>query len=542
MTAAELAELEGYLTDAERAELDALVAADLEQHLWYPLPGPQTTAFNNRADIIGFGGAAGGGKTDLACGKALEQHLKVMIMRREGTQLQGVLDRLTSLVGSRQGYNGQDRIWRDAGPRSVQIEFGSVPNLGDENKYQGRDHDLLVFDEAANFLEAQVRFLLGWVRSATAGVHSQALLTFNPPTNAEGRWVIDFFGPWLNKKHELYPAIPGQPLYAAMLPAANGTSKDVWTHNGEPLTGAPFVMVDGELVFDFDPADYKVEDIVYPRSRTFIPSRISDNPHLVGTGYMSQLQALPEPLRSQMLYGDFQAGVEDDVWQVIPTAWVERAQKLWREMPRRGEMLSLGCDVARGGKDNTVICTRHKTPETEHWYDKLQVTPGTGTPNGPMAAGLVVGASRDRTPQHIDVIGVGASVYDSLITADQPAIAVNVSERAPGTDLSGQLTFMNQRSWLWWRFRELLDPLNNHAVMLPPDQDLLAELCAPKWKLSGKEIQVESREDVVKRVGRSPDRATAVILASIETPKLHLLDRSAHNEAVLNYDPMRSMR
>jgi len=387
-----------------------------------------------------------------------------------------------------------------------------------------------------------LRFLLGWVRSATAGVHSQALLTFNPPTSAEGRWIIDFFGPWLNKKHPLYPAQPGQLLYAAMLPSANGTSKDVWTHNGQPLTGDPFVMVNGEMVFDFDPADYDVVDIIRPRSRTFIPSRISDNPHLVGTGYMSQLQALPEPLRSQMLYGDFQAGVEDDVWQVIPTAWVERAQKLWRPMARRGEMLSLGCDVARGGKDNTVIGTRHKTPDTEHWYDELQVTPGTGTPNGPMAAGLVVAASRDRTPQHIDVIGVGASVYDSLITADQPAIAVNVSERAMGTDLSGQLTFMNQRSWLWWRFRELLDPLNKHAVMLPPDQDLLAELCAPKWKLSGKEIQVESREDVVKRVGRSPDRATAVILASIDTPKLHLLDRSALNRSVLDYDPVHSMR
>ena len=35
---------------------------------------------------------------------------------------------------------------------------------------------------------------------------------------------------------------------------------------------------------------------------------------------MATLQSLPEPLRSQMLYGDFNAGTEDDSMQVIPTA------------------------------------------------------------------------------------------------------------------------------------------------------------------------------------------------------------------------------
>jgi hypothetical protein len=69
-------------------------------------------------------------------------------------------------------------------------------------------------------------------------------------------------------------------------------------------------------------------------SRTFIPSRVSDNPYLMGTGYMTQLQSLPEPLRSQMLYGDFKAGVQDDPWQVIPTAWVEAAMRAGSALPR----------------------------------------------------------------------------------------------------------------------------------------------------------------------------------------------------------------
>ena len=149
-----------YLTPEERAELDKLLTSD--PVLWRPLPGPQRIAYESVADIIGYGGAAGGGKTDLACGKAITQHQKVLVLRREATQLTGIIDRFTELLGSRNGYNGQDRIWRLPGK---QIEFGSTPNLDDWNKYQGRPHDLLVFDEAANFLESQVRALLGWLRS-----------------------------------------------------------------------------------------------------------------------------------------------------------------------------------------------------------------------------------------------------------------------------------------------------------------------------------------------------------------------------------------
>ena len=144
-----------FLTAQEREEVDAILQADIVP--WRPLPGPQTQAYLSDADIIGYGGAAGGGKTDLACGKALTQHRKTMILRREATQLSGILDRLTELLHGREGYNGQDRIWRLG---DKQIEFGSVPNVGDEMKYQGRPHDLLLFDEAANFLEASVRFLL----------------------------------------------------------------------------------------------------------------------------------------------------------------------------------------------------------------------------------------------------------------------------------------------------------------------------------------------------------------------------------------------
>lgn len=537
MTPNEARDLERYLTPAEREELNELIAADLAEHRWRPLPGPQSVAYESQADVIGFGGAAGGGKTDLAVGLATTQHHRTQVFRREGPQLKGIIDRLAEILGSRQQINGNPPVYRDE-VEDRQIEFNSMPNLGDETKYQGRPKDLLVIDEAANFLEQQVRFVKGWVRTTRPGQRTRTLLTFNPPTSAEGRWVISFFAPWLDKKHALYPTDPGALRYVYVDPV---TGNDVWVEDNDPR---PFVLRGQQRVYDFNPLAHRPEEIVRPESRTFIPSRITDNPFLVSTGYMAQLQALPEPLRSQMLLGDFQAGIEDDPWQVIPTRWVEIAQERWVERVRKGELMSLGVDVARGGKDNTVLAKRYKTPDTEHWYDRLQLYPGAETPSGRVVAGLVIAEHRDHAPIHLDVIGVGASPYDILSDAGQPVYGVNVSEKATSADKSGRLGFFNLRSQLWWQMREDLDPDAENGICLPPDPDLLKELCAPRWEMSGLTIKVESREDIVKRVGRSPDRASALVLARMETPKvpqLRYLDREAASNSALDYDPYRNM-
>lgn len=522
----EIRELLPLLTPAERAEVARLLR-QLDRP-WFPLPGPQTLAYESRADIIGYGGAAGGGKTDLACGKTITRHQRVMILRRVGTELTAIIDRFTELLGNKDGYNGQDKIWRtrrfDA--RNLQIEFGAVPNLGDEKKYQGRPHDLLVFDEAANFLELQVRFLLGWLRSVDHSQVCQALLCFNPPTSAEGRWIIDFFAPWLDRKYP-NPALPGELRWAAMVPGENGVSRDVWVDGPEP-----FVLADGLPCYDFDPDDFAPTEIISPRSRTFIPSRVTDNPHLYGTGYMSQLQALPEPLRSQMLNGDFHAGMEDDPWQVIPTAWVEAAQARWVKLCPLPVMDSMGVDVARGGRDNTILARRHGM-----WFDEPLVYPGASTPDGPKVAGLVIAALRDLAPIHVDVIGVGSSPYDFLMQARQQAIGVNVAEGSTAFDKSGRLGFTNLRSELWWKMREALDPTNNTGIALPPSTQLLTELCAPTWKLQGPLIRVESREEIIARIGKSPDFASAYILALMDTPRMAALDGRTLGKPKRDYDP-----
>ena len=478
-----------FLTPEERAEVDKILAQDVA--LWRPLPGPQSDAFNSRAQITGYGGAAGGGKTDLACGLAVTQHQRTMILRREATQLTGIIDRLADLLKSRDGYNGQERIWRLKGR---QIEFGSVPNVGDETKYQGRPHDLLIFDEAANFLEYQVRFLLGWLRTTDPKQRCRALLTFNPPTTAEGRWLIPFFGPWLDDKHP-NPAKPGEIRWFATI-----KGKDEEVESGEPI--------------------YSEGEKITPTSRTFIPSRISDNPFLVNTGYMATLQSLPEPLRSQMLKGDFLAGVEDDPWQVIPTAWVDASMARWEPRYSKGRMDSMGSDVARGGRDSHVIARRHG-----NWFDELIDHPGITTPDGPTAMGQIIQARRDLAPVHIDIIGWGSSPYDFLIQNGVQAIGVNNSAKSYARTKEGSLSFANLRAEYWWQMRESLDPQGLDPVILPPDNQLRADLCAPRWKMTTSGILIESKDDVKKRIGRSPDRGDAACLANHATAPISLYDQ-----------------
>lgn len=495
-----------YLTEDERREINDILARD--DVLWRPLPGPQYMAYTSTADVVGFGGAAGGGKSDVMIGKAIMQHTYSQLFRREYTQMKGIVQRMTEIMGGRDGYNGQDKVWRIPGTRK-QIEFGSVPNLGDETNYQGRPKDLLGIDEAANFLRQQVEFLKGWVRTTIPGQACQTLMTFNPPTNAEGRWVIDYFAPWLDDSHPI-PAVPGELRWFATIDGkeVEMAGPEVFIHGNETIT---------------------------PESRTFIPSRISDNPFLVNTGYIRTLQAMPEPLRSQMLYGDFKAGMEDDPWQVIPTAWVEMAMARWRPKEVKPPMDSLGVDIARGGKDKTVLARRHG-----FWFDEALEIEGAQTNTGSKVAAFVIQHMRNRCPIHLDVIGVGASPYDFLMEARQQVIGVNVSEAATGRDKSGRLEFKNLRSQLVWRFREMLDPEANNAVALPNDRQLLAELCAYTWKVQGHTILVESREDIVKRVGRSPDKASAYILAALDTPQHDPLAtrRASHERST--YDPFAS--
>lgn len=525
--ASDVEELLPFLTEAEKRELLDLLAQD--HRLFKPQPGPQLDALDNTADVLGFGGAGGGGKSFLVCGLALEHHQRSLILRREKAQTEKFVQDFTKIIGSDAGYNSQKAAWKYDGRL---IEFGGLDDANDHRKWQGRDHDLKAVDEATECREMQVRFVLGWNRTDLIGQRVRSLLTFNPPTTSEGRWVIKFFAPWIDKKAPMRAA-PGEILWMASV----GEQHDVIVPDHRP-----FVVDDAtkEWIYDFDPAEYtgaRATKVITPKSRSFIPSRVTDNPFYMATGYIATLQSLPEPLRSQMLEGDFNAGVEDDASQLIPTAWVEAAMRRWRPRDAKGVMDSMGVDVSRGnmggimgggGKDRTVISCRYGT-----WWDDVVSLKGVDVMDGPAVASHVITRRRDGAPVHIDIVGVGTSPYDFLVASHVQTIPINGAAASLGVDKSGNYGFANLRSELYWKMREALDPLNPDPIALPDDAELLADLTAPRYWLQMGKIMVEPKKGkpdangnptgLVKRLGRSPDKGDAVVYALPSTPKQNVI-------------------
>jgi hypothetical protein len=54
-------------------------------------PTPQRRAYDSPADILGYGGAAGGGKSDLLLGLAITRHERSLLLRREAKQGRGII-------------------------------------------------------------------------------------------------------------------------------------------------------------------------------------------------------------------------------------------------------------------------------------------------------------------------------------------------------------------------------------------------------------------------------------------------------------------
>lgn len=434
-------------------------------------------ALTSPADVVGYGGAAGGGKTDLLLGAALTTHHKAIIFRREMTQLRDIIDRSKVMIPLGSGrLNENLSIWRNL-PGGGALEFGGVKDESAVRKYQGRAHDLKGFDELTEFTESQFRYLGGWNRSAKTGQRCRIIATFNPPTSAQGAWVIGFFSPWIDPDYPGQRAAPGELRYFKR----DQDGKEVEVPAGTP--GA--------------------------KSRTFIPARLEDNPYLMSAGYADTLDSLPEPLRSQMRYGDFAAGLKGDPWQVIPVAWIRAAQARWTPQRPDEPLSALGVDPARGGDDDFTIARRYGL-----WYAPLIVEPGRNVTTGPQGAALVHRTlGDDRAAVFVDVIGIGSSVYDSLLGGNLAVIPVNVSEGTTRRDRSGKFAFVNLRSALWWQFREALDPDRGDPIALPPDRLLVEELSAPRYEVRTGRIVVEDKPGMKKRLGRSTDRADAVIMA-----------------------------
>jgi len=191
-----------------------------------------------------------------------------------------------------------------------------------------------------------------------------------------------------------------------------------------------------------------------------------------------------------------------------------------------GEIV-FGLDVARGGEDKNVVAIRsgYACLELSEWQ----------TPDLMDTAGRVVHMAKRHHPEAIlvDVNGLGAGVYDRLRELGLPVVPFLAQEGTDETDSSGELQFINKRSHAWWMLRERLAPYNGYRVVLPLDQELQEELAAPSYKVlegSGR-IKVDGKEDLRKKLKRSPNKADAVVMAFYEGSS------STYEESFRSYTP-----
>lgn len=226
--------------------------------------------------------------------------------------------------------------------------------------------------------------------------------------------------------------------------------------------------------------------------------------------------------------GEFHASDEDSV---IPLAWVEAAVERWHtwvedDRPTPEGRRVIGVDVARTGGDSTVLAYRHgpviTALETHDREDTMQTT---------ARVQAACGTGKGAAAPVVDSIGVGGGVVDRLRELKVPVLAYTGAAKSKRRTRDEEWGFVNTRSAAYWNLRELLDPAFGAELAFPPDDLLISDLTTPTWKVTTgvpPRIQVEPKEKLTARLGRSPDRGDAVAMAMWAE---HLVLAAVHSPA-----------
>jgi hypothetical protein len=180
---------------------------------------------------------------------------------------------------------------------------------------------------------------------------------------------------------------------------------------------------------------------------------------------------------------------------LVSLADVERAQARWQKP--LGRPVALGCDVARFGSDETILCELFADGTVGEMKAKrgqdLMVT-----------AGEIQAAGIEKIA--VDDAGLGGGVTDRLKERRVKVLPINGGESAREKE-----RFFNRRAEMWWLIREMLQ---KDELALPPDSRLAVDLTNIKFTYDSRgRIKLESKDEVKKRIGRSPDRGDALGLA-----------------------------
>jgi hypothetical protein len=219
-----------------------------------------------------------------------------------------------------------------------------------------------------------------------------------------------------------------------------------------------------------------------------------------------------DPRYQVRVNGDFPS---ESSTQIIPQRSIKKALEWYPTIEGEGPLVC-GLDPARFGDDDSILCIRQGNKP--HFFLKLKKGDGPTTAHDAMHQIRRVAPSLGYDPEQdgkirvcVDVIGIGASVYDALkehYEEELEIVGVNVSQAS-----AKKKEYVNLRDELWFGLRDWL----RKGGTLPKLDKLTQDLSAPQYAFAKNgACKVEPKEDIKKRTGRSPDYAEALMLSLFE--------------------------
>jgi hypothetical protein len=199
--------------------------------------------------------------------------------------------------------------------------------------------------------------------------------------------------------------------------------------------------------------------------------------------------------------GQFPDEVDD---ALISRQCVKAAQARKLPLDAPGSPGAFGCDIARAGGDETIVCLNRggvaRVVHRSQGHELMRTT------------GAIVSLLRDAQgpwPAVVDSIGIGAGVFDRLREQRANAIGFVASERAYRAD-----RFVNRRAEVFWDLREAMR--EGLIDLDPADDELAAQLGAIRFHEDSRgRIQIERKADMKARGVSSPDRADALAMSLV---------------------------
>jgi phage terminase large subunit len=229
------------------------------------------------------------------------------------------------------------------------------------------------------------------------------------------------------------------------------------------------------------------------------------------------------PLYQVRVLGDFPSSADDTV---CPVAAVELAQ---RQQVEPGSPVIVSCDPARFGSDESVIAVRRGS--------RVRIAATYGKKDLMETAGRMLRVARAEAAKGrakpllvVDDVGIGGGLVDRLRELREfPVESFNGAGAA-----RNPRDYPNARSQAWFDFAEKLA-----SIDLDDDEQLAADLVAPTYRIDSRGRRaVEAKAETRKRLGRSPDRADAVLMAFAAANRRPM--RTYVPRGRIDHDPLRT--